>query len=109
MRTISAAKGLVLACIVAVAPASLALADVVSDAVDRAVADMTTQGAKRVKIDKRLNGNTRVRGFTKDTLYVVIIDKKTGDIESQSKQAREDPNKIHWSQQGPDFADIEGR
>ncbi|TCL08756.1 hypothetical protein BXY66_0794 [Shimia isoporae] len=86
-----------------------ASADVVQDSVDDAVAQMTRNGAQQIKIDKRLNGNTRVMGYTDENQFVIIVDKKTGARVTDMVRPRPPQGQPHWSQQGPDFGDIGGR
>lgn len=80
---------------------------------DLAIKQMTMAGVDRIKIDRRLNGNTRVRGYSETELHVVIIDKKSGrfvtDAVIDLPLHSSTQSGLHWSQQGPDFADIEGR
>ncbi|WP_193749957.1 hypothetical protein [Shimia sp. SK013] len=91
--------------LLAVAPVR---AESISVAREAAIQKMTSAGVQRVKIDRRLNGNTRLRGFSETDLHVIIIDKKTGGFVTDIVVPLTEMPKTHWADQGPDFADIEG-
>ncbi|MGR3636544.1 MAG: hypothetical protein ACU0BK_11565 [Shimia sp.] len=101
-------RPVVCALVIGVLAVSSALAESVSVARERAIQKMSEAGVHRVKIDRRLNGNIRIRGFSETDVHVVIIDKKTGQFVTDVVVPTAEMPKQHWADQGPDFADIEG-
>lgn len=86
-----------------------AVAALAEDVVDILTAEMAAQGYSKIKIDHTWTGRTRVRGFDPNTVRVVELNRKTGQI-FKDKLITINPKSGAGRSplEGPDFDDVNG-